>query len=385
MDRRLTVSIDKATWPGPGVRPLFPKSFASGNSSYDLNIPAMLMMIGYLTTPTSSTGVSLSEFWAWIRYLAAISNEKHLGLTSSFAELDAHQKTILSDDFGMGVPLLWLCDKLPLEQIVDGKYFMQKIAASVGAIQRRTAKRGPNKTPDFVVRDSAGKWHVIECKGTQSGSEYSRKQLGMKGPPPTGGIAQKCAIRFPPGYTGQRLVCGLSIDVQGGTGSVLKIVDPEPEDPFEVASNEIVFANDAANRGVMSKVLRMAGFEITAEAVASPLGRGPDAQRSESSKAENAREKMVAEREERSRSEIRDAVDRGIISDGKFRGREIAFELPRGILVNNVAIRKVILKQEINRDALEELEEQPTVEEPINREHNAWASLMEEASLNHKD
>ncbi len=376
MDRKLRVVIDKTTWPGPGVRPLFPKSFTSGQSSYDLNIPAMLMMIGYLTTPTSSTGVSLSEFWAWVRYLAAISHEDNLSLTHSFAELDAHQKTILSDDFGMGVPVLWLCGKLSLEHIVDGRYFMQKIAASVGATQRRTAKRGPNKTPDFVARDTAGRWHVIECKGTQSGSEFGEKQLGIKGPPPTGGVAQKCAISFPPGHTGQRLVCGLSIDVEGGTGSVLKIVDPEPEDPFEISANQLMYADDAINRGVMSKALRMAGFEVTAETVASPFGRRPDEKRETSRRAESARKQMVEERDKRSRSELRDDVEHSNLFDGKFRGREIAIELPRGIMVNGSPVKMVIIRQGVNRDALEELERRPTIEELADEEHASWTRLI---------
>ncbi|MFG6962229.1 hypothetical protein ACGYTZ_15605 [Burkholderia pseudomallei] len=336
----------------------------------------MLMMIGYLTTPTSSTGVSLSEFWAWVRYLAAISNEANMSLTHSFAELDAHQKTILSDDFGMGVPILWLCDKLSLEQIVDGRYFMQKIAATVGATQRRTAKRGPNKTPDFVARDARGKWHVIECKGTQSGSEFSDMQLGVKGPPPTGGVAQKCSIRFPLGHTGQRLVCGLSIGVEGGTGSVLKIVDPEPEDPFEIEPDQLVFADDAVNRGVMSRVLRMAGFEVTAEAVASPLGRGPDAKRATSAWAESRRQQMVKERNERSRSELRDDVEHTNVFDGQFRGREIAIELPRGIVVGDNPVKQVVIKQGVNREALDELEQRPTVEDLADEERAPWTRLL---------
>lgn len=382
MERELKVNVDRSTWPKPGVRPLFPRSFHSGPGSYHLNIPAMLMMIGYLTTPTSSTGVSLSEFWAWVRYLAAISNDANLSLTRSFAELDAHQKTILSDDFGMGVPVLWLCDKLSLAQIVDGRYFMQKIAVSVGATQRRTAKRGPNKTPDFVARDTAGRWHVIECKGTQSGSEFSEKQLGTKGPPPTGGIAQKCSIKFPPGHTGQRLVCGLSIDVEGGTGSVLKIIDPELEDPFEIGSDELMFADDAVNRGVMSRALRMAGFEVTAEAVASPFGRRPDAKRATSSKAESERKRIVEERDNRSRSELLEDGEHKKLFDGQFRGREIAIELPRGILVNGSSVKKVIIKQGVNRDALEELEQRPTVEDLADKEHASWAGLIGRTVVN---
>lgn len=130
MNRKLPIFIDRSTWPTQGVPPFFPRSFKKGLSSYDLNVPAMLLMIGYLTTPVATTGVTLSEFWAWVRYLAAITpNDHELKLTRSFAELDPHQKTILSDDFGMGVSMLWLTDKLDLDLIVDGRYFMQQYAS----------------------------------------------------------------------------------------------------------------------------------------------------------------------------------------------------------------------------------------------------------------
>tara|TARA_R110002072_G_scaffold64_9_gene436 strand:+ start:38514 stop:39605 length:1092 start_codon:yes stop_codon:yes gene_type:complete len=336
----------------------------------------MLMMIGYLTTPTSSTGVSLGEFWAWVRYLAAISDQEELSLTRSYSELDAHQKTILSDDFGMGVPILWLCDKLSLAQILDGRYFMQRVAASVGATQRRIAKRGPNKTPDFVARDLNGKWHIVECKGTQSGSEYSEKQLGTKGPPVTGGVAQKCSIIFPPGHTGQRLVCGLGIGLDDGAGSVLKVIDPEPENPFEISSDQLIYAEDAANRGVMSKALRMAGFEITAEVVASPFGSRPDSVRERSAREENARKEMVGERDVRSRVELGDDAERRKVFDENYRGREVVIELPREIRVNEERIRTVIVTQGVSREALEELEHRPNVEEPAGEENVSWTGLI---------
>ena len=362
MQRNLKVNIDESTWPGGGLQPSFPPTFTNGQSTYSLNIPAMLLMIGYLTTPTSSTGVSLSEFWAWVRYLAAIAKQSDLSLTQSFSELDAHQKTILSDDFGMGVPILWLHDKLSFVQIVDGRYFMQRIASSLGATQARTAKRGPNKIPDFVAQDVSGMWHVIECKGTQSGSEYSLKQLGVQGPPPEGGVAQKLSIQFPPGHTGQRLVCGLSIDVEGGVGSVLKIIDPQPKEPFVLGNNQMNLAQDAANRGVMARALRMAGFEVTAESVASPFGPRPEDKRAHTSRAEAARKKVTEERDRRSREEIRGVISRGQSFDGDFRGRETVVVLPREVAVDGQSVRRVVIRQGVNREALEELEQQPSVE-----------------------
>ncbi|HEX9158849.1 MAG TPA: hypothetical protein VF835_01375, partial [Rhizomicrobium sp.] len=145
MERSLLVSIDRSTWPAPPAFPRFPRAFFS-HRSLTLSVPAILLKIGFLTTPTSSTGVSLSEFWAWVRYLAAITGDDDLRLTSAFANLDAHQKTILSDDFGMGVPMLWLTDVLDLRQSCDGSYFLARFAAQAGATVQRTAKRGPNKT-----------------------------------------------------------------------------------------------------------------------------------------------------------------------------------------------------------------------------------------------
>lgn len=322
----------------------------------------MLLMIGYLTTPTSSTGVSLSEFWAWVRYLAAIANQPNLSLTKSFWDLDAHQKTILSDDFGMGVPILWLHDKLDFVKIVDGRYFMQRIAGSVGASQARTAKRGPNKTPDFVAQDMSGKWHVIECKGTQSGSEYSLKQLGVQGPPPAGGVAQKLSIQFPPHHTGQWLVCGLSIGVEGGNGSVLKIIDPPPKEPFVLNTNQMNLAQDAVNRGVMARALRMAGLEVTAESVAAPFGQQPDDRRAPTARLETEREKLIEGRDRRSREEIHSVISKNKSFEGDFCGRETVVVLPREVIIDGESVGRVVIRQGVNREALEELREQPSVE-----------------------
>ncbi len=376
MNRWLDVKVDQSTWPGPGKKPAFPSTFHKGSSSYELNIPAMLLMIGYLTTPTSTTGISLSEFWAWVRYLAAITDENSMRLTSSFANLDPHQKTILSDDFGMGVPMLWLCEKLSLECIVDGRYFVQKFAASAGASQRRTAKRGPNKTPDFVARDVFGKWHVIECKGTQSGIEYSDYQIGKRLPLPTGGIAQKRAIRFPPGYTGQRLVCGLNIGIEGKTDSILRIVDPELEEPFDVEASELSSANDAITRGVMSRVLRMSGFEIAAETMASPFGRDPGATLFKTGSAEDKRKEIVKERDQRARVELRDLESHQSIFSKQFIGRQLAIELPRDIMVNEKPVSRVIVKQGINREVLQELRGNPTIDNLADQSDVSWTSMV---------
>ncbi len=177
MNRALEVTVDQSTWPKqPGV-PVFPTTFQGGGCPVDINIPQLLLLIGYLTTPSHAFGTSLSEFWAWVRYLNAVSDDPDLRLTREFADLDAHQKTILSDDFGMGVPIYWLRERLSLELIVDGRYFMDRLCPVSGANVGGQPKQGPRKAPDFVARDTSGTWHVIECKGTQSGEAYRNPRL----------------------------------------------------------------------------------------------------------------------------------------------------------------------------------------------------------------
>ncbi|WP_297730306.1 hypothetical protein [uncultured Maricaulis sp.] len=361
MNRSLVVDVRENTWPGSGKLPDFPSTFHSGVETHQVNIPSTLLLIGYLTTPTSSTGVSLSEFWAWVRYLAAVTNDNDLRLTQSFADLDAHQKTILSDDFGMGVPMHWLSQRLTFSHIVDGRYFMQRVAASLGASQRRTAKRGPNKTPDFVARDTNGIWHVVECKGTQSGRKYGEAQLGDSGPPPSGGIAQKRSIEFPPGHSGQRLVCGLCIGMENGEPSRLTVVDPKVEEPFRLGSSQLELAEDAAARGVASRALRLSGFETTAAATAAPLGAHPGVTRSRAQRAEAERQEYVNERDQRARTELDQAE---LHSDGSFQIREVNFTLPRPVRISDREVGRVMIRQSINRDFLARLREQPTVPDP---------------------
>ena len=378
MERSLWLTIDQSTWPAPPALPRIPPAFV-GRRNLTLSVPAILLEVGYLTTPTSSTGVSLSEFWAWVRYLAAFTTDNDLRLTSAFSNLDAHQKTILSDDFGMGIPMLWLTDALDLRQPCDGRYFLDRFAAQVGATARRTAKRGPNKSPDFVARDGLGVWHVIECKGTQSGSAYQAAQIGDPGPPPTGGIAQKLSVRFPKKYSGQRLVCALSLAVEGGKEwTRLTIVDPEPEDPLIVGPEDLIFAEDAAERSTFARSLRLAGFERSAEITAAPLGRfawsRPDSRRHvEEARQRTVEEKSAAAIDELSRIDARRTWD----SDGdRYRGREIRFDLPRPIEIDGHEIVTVIIRQGINEDVLNEMRSRPRIEGPLPVSDVDWRDAM---------
>ncbi|HCR4098548.1 TPA: hypothetical protein OOF48_003771, partial [Providencia rettgeri] len=336
MNRLLDIFIDEKTWPKAGKHPKFPSQFHTNLAKETLNIPAMLWMIGYLTTPTSSSGVSLSEFWAWIRYFSAITNDtdNKLRLTKSFANLDPHQKTILSDDFGMGVPMIWLMKSLSLNKIVDGKYFLEKYAASLGAKGIKSKKRGPSKTPDFIARDKNGIWHIIECKGTQSGEKYSGAQL-------ENGIPQKKSIIFPSKYTGQRLVCGLSIGIEDKSTTTLKIIDPEPDDPLKISSENLDFAIDSIDRGTISKFLRISGLETSADSIASPLGSSPNIIQGKSRTKEEKRLEFVEFRNLKATEELFNKKRSKKIFDKQFNGSERTFIFPRDFEINGYPVNRI--------------------------------------------
>lgn len=67
----------------------------------------LLRKIGELTTPSWANMATLSASWATRRYFWAIADRNRPGmplrLNDDVRDLDFHQKTLLSDEFGMGM------------------------------------------------------------------------------------------------------------------------------------------------------------------------------------------------------------------------------------------------------------------------------------------
>jgi hypothetical protein len=241
-----------------------------------------------------------------------------------------------------------------------------------------TAKRGPNKAPDFVARDALGVWHVIECKGTQSGSAFREKQLGEAGPPPTGATSQKQTIVFPANHTGQRLACGLSIAVENGPGqSSLRIIDPVGNGTIEIGQGKLVYAEDAAIRSVMAKSLRLAGFDVASWATSAPMGRYPNS-RPTRGRSERDRSEFVEDRTRRATAELNARAPRARIDVGaeKYLGRDVNLSLPRVLEVSGQQIRSVRIRQGVNERALDELAGNPTIEAPLPEADVAWVDEL---------
>jgi hypothetical protein len=177
-------------------------------------------------------------------------------------------------------------------------------------------------------------------------------------------------------------VTGLSIAVEDGVeDSRLTIVDPPPEaeeEPFEVTLDQIALADDAATRSVIAKTLRLSGFEVSAAAMASPLGPRPNSRRSSFGRTEEARRHFVDERDARAREELETLNRRRALFDTgiPFWGRELTFDLPRPIFVEDRPVMRAIVRQGVNESLLSQLRERPTIEDPLAEEASYWKKAI---------
>lgn len=320
-------------------------------------------MIGRLTTPRLAVGANLNEYWACLRYFSAFTPRSNLQLTQSFAELDAHQKTILSDDLGMGIPMLWLDQALGFTHIEDGRYFIEHILPSLKGTYTGKGKRGPGKSPDFACFDKAGKVHIVECKGTQNTLKFRDSQLYHKpiSKPATGGQVQKKTVMLPPNRAGERLACGLFIASDASQNTHLAIADPEDEVIMKMDKDETYLIDDTMARGAASRFLQSVAMSRAAEAVAFPRGRTKYKGRGRYvfEREEADSDLLAAARAERELALVQAAKD-GMVS------REFEFQLLSPISFDTKEYRSITVRQSLSAAFVADNLERYLSPEPIN-------------------
>ena len=227
------------------------------------NVMHALLVTGYLSTPPRYRSLSLSTYWAWLRYGAAVSNRTSgLTLRRAWDELDAHQKTILSDDFGMGFPCHFLAEHHGFEDFADTTHLLNTTYKGVLAYKSK-AKRGPSKSPDFIATDSSGGLHVLECKGTQSTRKYLEKAVAA-------GLAQKKNLSSKSGgFFKSCMVGGIFVpQFKSQETAQLLFVDPEPDPRLkELVRMDPSVIRAAIRRQSFAKGLAMCGLWGIATAV----------------------------------------------------------------------------------------------------------------------
>lgn len=145
---------------------------AAQASPFTVDFFCALLFTALWTRPPVRYGFSLSDCWAWLRYVPAIAPTQDLRLCEAWTTLDPHHKTVLSGDFGVGFTTWFLNQTLDLVRFSDTLWVVNTL--SPGAFHlASSARRGPQKSPDYIAEHSNGNFSVVESKGGQT----SRKEL----------------------------------------------------------------------------------------------------------------------------------------------------------------------------------------------------------------
>lgn len=344
-----TIAVDVATGTWPRLASV-PPEFAGGSGTKDVDLASAFLMLGTLTMPDLLSPASPARFWAWLRYFLAPAETPDLRITMDFAGLDPHQKGILSDDFGVAISTQWLFDRFGgFSDIVDGRRFMLQFAHLLPPRTRPTkAKVGPSKAPDFVIQDLRGRWHVLECKGTQSGRTHRNDFLDNA-------LAQKRVIQITGRLRGERLAAGLAISNEQSTKPTeLRVVDPDGDPIIQLGEQEGEAIEMAAHRIAIARALGAVGLgemaielslppQLTAETV--EFLRPNEASRLRSSRDS---------RRGRAQEQLRDRhLDPFTFRGVKYEGRTV--RLNDFSFDANTKVKEIRVKQGVNRELINEI------------------------------
>ena len=148
-----------------------------GRRPWDIRAIDLLHKIGFVTTPGWVNMARLSASWATRRYFWAISEpvgqQPTLRLSDDARRMDFHQKTLLSDEFGIGMAGLLMENFFRAGSFADISLALDDPAAYQGIQQDGDAQ------PDFLMwgNEPDSPYYVVECKGTQTSKAMSHYQM----------------------------------------------------------------------------------------------------------------------------------------------------------------------------------------------------------------
>jgi hypothetical protein len=135
-----------------------------GSRNWSVRPIDLLHNIGDLTTPVNVNLSQLSASWATRRHFWAIaqSNAKTgpFLLSQDARDIDFHQKTLLSDEFGIGFAAMVLEDQFGAGEFVD-------ISVALDDLQIYQSIQLRGRKPDYLMWSqlSNSPYYVVECKG----------------------------------------------------------------------------------------------------------------------------------------------------------------------------------------------------------------------------
>jgi Holliday junction resolvase len=216
--RNVDVEVDELSWPSKSA----PGAIANLRGIRQVSLADALLKLGTLTVPPVPTGFNLSEHWAWVRYLPALDDSPELRLRKEWSSIDPHQKTILSDDFGVAFSVSVLHRALGWQDVASAAAFLHQ---HPGKLRASSAKKGPKKCPDYVAVTRAGAIDIVECKGTQRTRTELKKQVAR-------GVEQKRSVRPRRGHRIRHALVGAVLirTEPSRERSLVHVSDPEFDD-----------------------------------------------------------------------------------------------------------------------------------------------------------
>lgn len=254
MKKNITVTIDSSSFPSGQVQYYNPLLKVN-----KIDVNCMLIHTALWTRPPKLTGFHLSDFWAWLRYFPAFSKtSSDLRLRKEWKDIDPHQKTILSDEIGVGSTTFTLIDTLGFQGFIDAIYVLETL--NLTHLLLKKSKNGKGKTPDYIGLDNFGRVVALECKGTQNKIKDLHKAI-------TKGVDQKENLtKNPAGQIKIGLVGGVFIpQFDNPESALIHFRDPDWNEFNKIISE--VNPQDltkAIIRGAVIKQLYLAGANNSA-------------------------------------------------------------------------------------------------------------------------
>ena len=118
MLRNLEIVVDSQSWAPKRV----PRELLSCAGPRQVNVLVALIYTALVTRPPTVHGFHLSDYWAWLRYQPAIAATNDLRLRAEWDTVDSHQKTVLSDELGVGFTTQFITEALNCSEFTDTVY-----------------------------------------------------------------------------------------------------------------------------------------------------------------------------------------------------------------------------------------------------------------------
>ncbi len=189
----------------------------------------LLHKIGFLTTPKGVNMARLSASWATRRYFWAIAEPvaqgPNLRLSEDARRMDFHQKTLLSDEFGIGVA------GLLMENFFGASSFVDISIALNDPTAFQDIERQGEAQPDYLMWGEKGDspYYIVECKGTQTNEAASYHQLRR-------GLEQVPSVVLGAGPRQVVTMVVATCMLKGGTE--IFVLDPPPDTPEDDPEEE---------------------------------------------------------------------------------------------------------------------------------------------------